>query len=278
MTNKQENPNTNMNETITLGREAARFWNLSVKHGDSGDAHAIVALVHAERTVTFTATVERKKEDTVEEFDFDILSLATPYYNNDGSKDTRKMAARSLALANRLFGLEELSNAIKTRLARCIKIATYLIKSLAALSDEQLVEAVRIEKGKLVVPYGLVAPEPAEDASSKDKAVFKAMQNDSIALDGKDGMSIAELSRRANPTKANRAASNDTTNGASFNASVSFVTAIVQQQLNETADESDVALSSEQRRALWTLAQNIASYFQNDPLEEEEAQPIADAA
>lgn len=262
------NVNSNMNVTLEAGKEAARLWGLSIKHGEGGDANAIAALVHAQRQITFTATVERKKEDTAETFDFDVLSLADPYWNNDGSKDTRKMSARNAALALRLFGIEELSNAIKTRLARCVKVAVYLINSLAALTDEQLIAAVYVEKNKLVVPYGLVAPEPNEDASAKDKAVFAAMRNDSIALDGKDGLSLAELGKRANPPKANRAAGGNKTDGASFGASVDFVAAIVQQQLDPNAEESDIALSDDMRRKLFSLAQSIASYFAADPLED----------
>lgn len=274
----ENNINTNVADTLTIGKEAARFWGLSVKHGESGDANAIVALVHAQRFVTFTATVERKKEETDETFDFDVLSLVDSYWNNDGSKDIRKMSARTATLAKRLFGIEELNNAIKTRLARCIRVAVYLLNSLSALTDEQLVEAVRLEKGKLVVPYGLVAPEPGEDASAKEKAVYQSMRNESIALDGKEGMSIAELSRRANPPKSNRAASNDKTSGASFTASLDMVIAVVSQQLNEDAPETDVGLSNELRRKLFALSQSIASYFQLDPLEDDEMQPEAVAA
>lgn len=268
--------NTNAIAAFDLGKEAARRWGLSVQHGEGGDANAIVALVHAQRLLTFTATVERKKEDTAESFDFDILSLPEPYWNADGSKDTRKMAARTAALAKRLFGIDELSNAIKTRLARCIKVAVYLINSLSHLSDDELINTVTIDKGKLSVPYGLVTNEPAEDASAKEKAVYQAMRDDPVALDGKDGLSLAELGKRANPPKASRAAaSGNSDNGASFVASLDFVTAIVTQQLNEDADESDIALNSDVRRKLFSLSQQIAAYFAADPLEEEEAETVA---
>lgn len=269
------NINTNIAAALETGKEAARFWGLSVKHGESGDANAIVALVHADRMLTFTATVERKKEDTSETFDFSVSDMAEPYWNADGSKDTRRMTARSASLALRLFGIDDLTNAIKTRLARCIKVAIYLINSCSTMSDDELINAVRLEKGKLCVPYGLVAVTPAEDASAKDVAVFNAMQHDSVALDGKDGLSIAELSKRANPPKAQRAASNDSTSGASFTASLDYVSAIVAQQLNEDAPETDVALSTDTRRKLFALAQSIASYFAADPLEDEESAPLA---
>lgn len=271
--------NTNMSETLNLGREASRRWGLASSHGDAGDANAIVALVHAERVMTFSATVERKKEETAETFDFNVTDLANPYYNNDGSKDTRKMSARSSALALRLFDISELTNAIKTRLARCIKVAVYLINSCSHMTDEELFAAVRIEKGKLSVPYGLVAEEPAEDASAKDKAVFKAMQNDTVQLDGKDGLSLAELSRRANPPKDKRAAGESKDKGASLVASVEFVSAVV-RGWNNPDGETDNAPSRELERQLFALSQEIASYFAANPIgdEDEIAPPVADAA
>ena len=267
--------NNNTANVLNIGSEAARRWTLSSTHGEAGDANAIVALVYAERMLTFTATVERKKEDTTEQFDFSVLDLATPLYNNDGSKDTRAMAARTLALSSRLFGIEELTNAIKTRLARSIKAAVYLINALKHLSDEELQEAVCIKGGKLVAPYGLVKPAPAEDASDNEKIIYEAMKDKPLSLDGKDGASLAELNKRAAPPKATRAAGENKSDGASFNASLAFVSAIVSQQINEEADETEIALSNEQRRALFALSQHIAAYFAADPIEEEELQSEA---
>jgi len=265
---------TNTAETFALGKEAARRWNLSSEHGEAGDANAIVALVHGQRVLTFDATVERKGSDTVESFDFDVLSFANPYWNADGSKDTRKMAARTAALASRLFGIEEMNNAIKQRIARTVKIAIYLINALADKTDEELFEAVKLKGNKLVVPNELVRAVPSETASDNEKAIFEAMKGKDCVLDGKDKASIAELSRRANPPKAPRA-SDDSTKGSSFNASLDYVTAIVQQQLNPDADEADIALSDEQRRKLFSLAQYVAAYFSADPLEDEEEETKA---
>jgi hypothetical protein len=270
MTNEANN---NTAETFQFGKEAARLWGLSIERGEAGDANAIMALVHADRTLTFEATVERKDSDTHEAFEFDILSFSEPYYNNDGSKDTRKMSARTACLAERLFGITELTNAIKQRLARSLKCAVYVLSSLKDMEDEQLFAAVTLKGNKLVVPNELVRVEPNETASENEKAIYEAMKGRPLVLDGKDKASLAELSRRANPPKANRAAGDDKTKGASFVSSVKFVTAIVQQQLSEDAPENavaDVALSDDARRELFRLAQYIAAYFTADPLEETE--------
>jgi hypothetical protein len=269
--------NNNTAETFQFGKEAARLWGLSIERGEAGDANAIMALVHAQRTVNFDATVERKDTETVERFEFDILSFAEPYWNNDGSKDTRKMAARTACLAERLFGISELTNAIKQRLARSLKCAIYVLNSLKDMDDEQLFAAVTLKGNKLVVPNELVRAEPSETASENEKAIYQAMKGRPLILDGKDKASLAELSRRANPPKQTaRDGKDNNTSGASFVNSVKFVTAIVQQQLSEDAPEnavSDVALSDEARRDLFKLAQYIAAYFTADPLEEVEEAP-----
>lgn len=262
---------SNINTTVEIGKEAARLWNLSIERGDQGDANAIVALVHAQRFVTFTATVERKNgsEPIMEDFDFSVVDCANPYHNNDGSKDVRKMAARTAALALRLFGISELSNAIKTRLARCIKSAVYLINSLASLGDDELLESVRVQAGKLVIPYGLVSDEPKEDASAKEKLAYAKLADMPISLDGKDGMSLAQLGKRANPPKANRAAGEQKDKGASFGASIDFVTAVV-RQWNQPDAETDSAPNRELEQKLFALSQEIAAYFVANPVAEDE--------
>lgn len=264
----------NVNSIREFGIEAARRWTLSNQHKEAGDANAIVALVQADRCMTFNATVERKKEDTAEEFEFSIVECVEPYWNNDGSKDTRKMAARTSALALQLFGISELTNANKQSLSRCLKAAVYLIVQLRGMTDEQLLEAVTLKNGKLVAPYGLVKAEPKEDASDNDKAIFEAMKDKPLVLDGKDGASLAELGRRANPPKTNRAAGEQKDKGASFTASLSYVSAVV-AQWNNPDGESDAAPSKEIERQLFQLAQQIASYFEANPIGEEEEEQIA---
>lgn len=254
-------------DAIALGTEAARRWTLSTTHGEAGDSNAIVALVHAQRVIDFTATVERKKEEETESFEFDVLSFRDPYWNNDGSKDTRKMAARTSALALRLFGIDELTNAHKTRLSRCVKSAIYLLDSLSALEDDKLFEAVTLKGGKLVAPYGLVKPEPKEDASDNEKAIFEVMKEKPLTLDGKDDASLAQLSRRANPPSANRAAGEAKDKGASFASSVDYVTAIV-RQWNNPEGETDSAPNKELEAKLFALSQEIAAYFVANPVEE----------
>jgi hypothetical protein len=258
---------------IEIGREAGRRWNLSASHGDAGDANAIVALVHAQRTMEFDATVERKKDDTAEAFTFNVVDLATPYYNADGSKDTRKMAARTACLAERLFDIATLTNAIKQRIARAVKIAIYIINSTADMSDDVLFDSVKLKGSNLVVPHELVRAEPNETASDNERAFYEAMKGKALVLDGKDKASLAELSRRANPPKSDRAAGEQKDKGASFVSSVDYITAVVAQQLDNGADESDIGLNNDARMKLFKLAQNIAAYFAADPLEETEVEP-----
>jgi hypothetical protein len=261
---------SNSAAALQLGLEAARRWKLSGEHGEAGDATAIVALYGAARTMTFEATVERKKDETAETFNFEVQDMLTPYWNNDGSKDTRKMAARMAALAERLFGISELTNAVKQRISRTVMAAVYLHNQFAKLDDDAYFARVTLKAGKLNVPYGVVKEAPGADASDNDRAVFDAMKERNVALDGKQGLSLAELSKRANPPREQRAAGKAKDKGADFVASLDFVSAIVAQQLSTEASESDVGLNTDLRRKLFTLAQQISEYFAADPLEDEE--------
>jgi hypothetical protein len=124
----------------------------------------------------------------------------------------------------------------------------------------------------LVVPEGAIFAEPAEDADDEVKSRYAKMIDEPRTLNGKDKASLAELGRRANPPKVERAAGGNGAGekGASFIGSLHFVRAIVQQNANPNADESDIALSDDVRRELFALAQDIAAYFAIDPLESEE--------
>lgn len=266
---------------ITLGLEAARRWRLSGEHGEAGDATAIVALYRACRYMTFRGEVARKKDDPSEAFEFDVPDMLTPYFNNDGSKDTRKMAARTAILAERLFGITTLTNAIKQRIARTVMSAVYLFNQFDKLDDDDdYNDRVTLRAGKLAVPYGVVAAPPPADASDNDRAFFRNMADTIVSLDGKKGLSLAELGKRANPPKAHRdSGGNNVDQGQTLASSIAFVSAIVQQNTGE-GDECDVALSPALRRELFALSQRIADYFAVDPLEEEEteAPPVTIAA
>jgi hypothetical protein len=124
----------------------------------------------------------------------------------------------------------------------------------------------------LVVPEEAVFAAPAEDADDEVKARYEASRNLPRTLNGKDKASLAELGRRANPPKAtggNTGGRDEKGKEQTFVASLAFVRAIVQQNSNEQADESEVGLSEAIRRELFGLAQDIAAYFAIDPMEDE---------
>lgn len=267
-----------------IGRKAATAWNEAAKYGDGGDALATHALYIASRMVTFEALVNRgtKAEPEIETIAFDFLEYDVEPRNNDGTVDTKLKSARTAAIAEHVFGLVDLDNASKQRISRASKMALYLARKYADDDDETFLARVSTRQmqvqragGKsmttcLVVPEGAIFAEPAEDADDEVKNRYKKMIDEPRTLNGKDKASLAELSRRANPPKATRAAGENKSSGASLEASIDFVTAIVLQNSNPDADESDVALSPALRRKLFVLSQQIAAYFVSDPLEDEE--------
>lgn len=260
---------TNNDAAITFGKDAAKNWATAQSKGDAGDALATCALYLAHYTMTFTATVSRKGSDIDETIDFTVADLASPLFNADGSKDIKAMAARTATLAKRVFEIDTLNNAIKTRLSRCIERAIYLANAIGDVDD--FADKVTIKANKLVVPYGLVHEAPVEGVDSdNDIAVHDAMKDKLVSLDGKNGNSLAELSKRARPKATPRAATAPANKGDSLVESVKFVHAIMLQQIDPAADETDVALSSDLRRMLFDLQVTLGAYFVADPIEGEE--------
>lgn len=262
---------TNNEAAITFGKDAAKNWATAQSKGDAGDALATCALYLAHYTMTFTATVARKGSDIDETVDFTVADLATPLFNADGSKDIKAMAARTATLAKRVFEIDTLNNAIKTRLSRCIERAIYLANAIGDVDD--FADKVTIKANKLVVPYGLVHEAPVVGVDSDNEiAIHDAMKDKAVSLDGKNGNSLAELSKRARPKATPRAAAatDDKSKAASLAESVKFVHAIMLQQIDPSADETDVALSSDLRRMLFELQTTVAAYFTVDPIEGEE--------
>lgn len=258
------------NNTVAteLGAKAAQAWDKSASSGDAGDALAINALYLASRTMTFTAEVERKKEDIIEKLDFDFNDWMTPLFNADGSKDTRAMAARTSAVVLRVFGMTEVNGATRVRIERTKKIADYLAKRHAFMEDDAYATAVTMKGNKLVVPHAAVHTEPKPDASDNEIAIYDAMKDKPCTLDGKNNASLAQLGRRATPPKETRHATVATDKGNSLNASVDYLTAIV-RQLNSVDAECEVALDNAMREKLYFLVNGLATYFEADPIEGE---------
>jgi hypothetical protein len=269
---------------VEIGRKAATAWNEASKYGDGGDALATHALYIASRETVFEAQVNRgsKAEPEIETESFTLSEVATEPRNNDGSVDGKLKSARTVAIAQHVFGVAELDNAFKQRQARAIKLAMYLANMYRDDDDETYYNRVSTKTmqvaratGKtmttcLVVPREALVAAPAEDADDIEKENYNNRRNEKTPLNGKDKASLAELSRRANPPKAAIKGSDERNDkGASFIASLDFVSAIVLQNANPEADESEVGLGNDARRKLFTLAQNIAAYFAIDPLEDD---------
>jgi hypothetical protein len=280
--------NANVSE---LGRKAAEQWTIAGSAGDGGDAIATHALYLAAFTMTFKAEVNRgsKAEPEIEVVEFELADVRNDPRNNDGTVDMKLKSARTVAIAETVFGISELDNAIKQRLGRAVKMALYLWDRYQKEEDFASLVSTRTVKTRhggrdkmttcLVVPNEAIYPEPAEDADEEDKARYQQLRRTPKTLNGKDKASLAELGKRANPPKAQRAAGeNKTDKGATLLASIAFTRAIVQQNANSDADESEVGLSETLRRELFALAQDIAAYFAVDPMEDENEEEQKQAA
>jgi hypothetical protein len=216
-----------------------------------------------------------------------LLRLATDPRNNDGSVDNTMKQARTVAIADKVFGLSELDNASKQRIRRALTSALYLAKRHEAMSDDDYFKAVatRVVKTRhagsdkmttcLVVPYGAIYAPPAEDADEEEKANYIRNATAPQTLHGRDKASLSELRRRANPPKATRDSNGarEQDAGKSFNGALDFISAIV-AQCAATDGECELALNSEQRIKLFALSQSIAQLFSADPLTDEEATPV----
>lgn len=280
---------TNLENTnyVEIGRKAAASWlDASVK-GEGGDALATEALYIAARTVTFTAVINTgsSAEPVLEHFDFDLSDMATDPRNADGSVDGKMKQARTVAVADKVFGLAApLDNASKQRIRRAITNALYLCNRHKDMSDEDYFKAVATRTVKmnhagsekmttcLVVPYGAVFAPPAEDADEEDKAAYERNKDAPQTLHGRDKASLNELRRRANPPKSaarDSAGARDQDAGRSFNGALDYVSAIVAQWTNPEG-ESELAPNHEIRIKLFSLQSQIAALFAADPLTDDE--------
>jgi hypothetical protein len=279
------------NPAIVIGRKAGTMWQEASKYGDGGDALATEALYQAQRMLTFHAVVHRAGEDIEERFEFDVTDLANPIIASNGKRDNKAMTARTVAVAEQLFGFApdtagtgknaapKLSNAMKQRIDRAADMAIYLINRHADMEDKDYLvrrDCKDTMTTCLVVPYGAVVPEPAKDADEDDVRRYRKLADEPQTLDGspigKIRASLAELKRRATPATDGRGggANAPRDKGKTFLASVDFIAAVVKQQLDPNADETDIALSDDVRRKLFDLQMSIAAYFDDDPLEVKE--------
>lgn len=244
---------------LELAETAGKAWDSSDKNAAKGEAYAIAALVAAWDSFDFTYTVERKKDERDAPVTITIPQLFDEPRNADGSKDTKAIGARKVALLQSLFRISEPSNAHMSKLNRALLSARYLVNAKAD---------VRIVNGQLRVPFGMVEAPPKDNASSKAKVQYEAMKDKLVSIDGKEGMSLNALRACAASTypTAKRATRNSNANvGTSLAASIKFVRAAIETQLTDNG-ESDVAMSPTLRRELYLLTQSAAQYFSADPI------------
>jgi hypothetical protein len=279
MTNQVETNETVLDNAsvLDLGKRAFEYFRTADRDGAKGEAMATYCLWIAHNTMTFEADVTDRKGNIVETLRFD-LAEANPHSsgyvdlrNEDGSRNIKGIAARNAAIAKRVFGIEELSNADKTRIARCLKLVAFFQRSGLEM------EAVKLSKrNELIVPYEVMNAEPDEKATTNERTVYERMVGTDHAIDGKHGNSLSELHRRANPPKERSAQSpdNDAQRAVSFFNSVKMVTAIITARNDENGDDKAAdgipAFGGELKANLWNLYQQLGSYFEADPIEEEE--------
>lgn len=265
-----------------LGRKAAEAWRVGDREHGKGDALAVYALFNAHFTKTFQCKVLDKKGNTILEDTFELEDYISRKgcVKADGTRDNKLLNARTNAVALEVFGLQEaqVTNAIKQRIQRALSVVAYFIRMGY---DETNVELSR--RNELMVPYPAMVSPPGDSASTNEQTRYKAMEGERIALDGKEGMTLAALNRRANPPVERHAtvdSGNKADRGAEFVASVKFTRNILSKFMDENADDDMPALNSDARNALWELQTVLASYFEADPFEEEkkEAAPKKKAA
>ena len=264
------NVNTNAPIAFTQAVDAGKAWVKAGKENAKGDALATVALVAVWTSFEFNYEVPINKDET-ETRVARPCEMEIELKNAEGGKDNKATAARFNGLCKSLFGIDEPSNAIAQSVRRALLTSRYLVS--------EKVEPVLSGKGELKVPYGIVAKEPAADASELAKTTHAAMKDKVVALDGKEGLSLTELRNRAasafpsksRPSKNKQAPSVEQ----SFADAVEFLTKSLARLADPANDEADIALSNERRRELIKLATHIAAYIATDPIEEEEEEQIA---
>lgn len=262
-----------------MGRKAVEAWKTGDREHGKGDALAAYALFNAHFTKTFQCKITDKKGHTVLEDTFDLEDYISRKgaVKADGTRDNKLLLARTEAVALEVFGIAagNVTNAIKQRIGRACNVVAYFIRMGY---DETNIELSR--RNELMVPYPAMVSPPSDDASTNDVNRYNALEGTLVALDGKDGMTLAALNRRANPPVTRHAQSADNSNkGAEFVASVKFSTKIIQAIMDEDAPDDQPAFGQDARNALWELQTVLASYFEADPMEKEkEANKLDKAA
>lgn len=257
-----------------IGRKAVQLWNSSERDGQRGDAMATFALFQAYHVCTFKAETRDKNGHLIRELSFDLHDYATTQCKNeDGSRDNKMTLARTLAVLDKVFGLpaDKVTNAHKTRLARCVTRAIYL----AGLGYDET--NVKLSKqGFLQVPYPVMHDEPnAETATEREMRDWKNNQGDFETLDGKEGMSLAALDRKAKPKQSRdqTEGDKDAARSIEFVQSVKFLNSVLaglnDEGGNNPGADNVPSPSEGLRKLMWELHANLSTYFDADPFDNE---------
>lgn len=259
----------NVQDIASIGRKAVTLW----KSGDKGDALAIYALSQAWFTMTFNAKVTNGKTGVVEDecsFDLEEYCNVTPM-NENHTKNTKLMNARTHAVIFKLFGIEtkDVTPAHKQRIQRAVSAVQNLVRLGYTETDITL-----SRRNNLCVPYQVMHDEPDEKATDNQRKLYNAMCGESHEIDSTKGNSLAELSRRVAPVIKREAATGNGEKGSSFIASIKLVNSVMQRLMDENAPEDMPAPDDTMRAEMFSLQATLAKYFAADPMEEKKSDPM----
>lgn len=251
----------------SLGAKAVDAWKSSERNGAKGDALSIVALFEAYHTLTFVARVHDKKGHLESETSFDLSDYIDErgVTKLDGTKDKKLVGARLEAIAEKVFGVKQPDQNLKNRILRSLKSVGYL----ASRFD---IDDVKLSKrNELMIPYVALHDAPDADAGTNEIKKYEIMSDQLIALDGKEGNTLAALSRKANPPKKREVNQTDAKidQGQAFTSSIKFALAMMPRIIGTEEDGSEFTASEELRKTMFELQTQLAAYFDIDPIEEE---------
>ena len=261
---------TSNSQAAQFGSQAISKWNSRDKQGAQGDALGFMALLAAHEQMTFIAIVKDKTVNERVEFDLQNYLDKPAVMKKDGTRDNKMTQARTLAVIEKVFGVKEPTNAQLQSVRRCCELVKNFLAKGYKAEDAKL-----SSRGYLEVPYALMHDEPKADAPEREHKTWQKNEDDTEVLDNTDGMSMASLGRRIAPKKAERAAQSNDNNdrGASFVASIDFVAGVLEVFNDVDGGDKEIqvpAPNEDVRKKLWALQLQLAKYFQEDPIEEEE--------
>lgn len=256
------------NEIASIGRKAVELWKSSDRDGAKAEGLAIFALYQAFFTMTFNASVTDKKGEVEVAESFDLAEYVNRDSENltnaNGTKNVKLLNARTCAVSDKVFGIANPTNADKQRIARAMTAVLFLVNSGYNETHVSL-----SKRNNLVVPFPVMNDAPADDASENEKTRYASLEGATWEIDGKQGNSLAELQRRAKPKADPRSPqSQNSDKGASFVASIKFVSATLQSFLDEKAADDMPAPNQETRKELFELMNRLQGYFTADPMED----------